>query len=79
MLTCKGCFDTLVPPVKALVCQSTCFWQLSQLAEKWVAGAEALFADLGHFNRISMQISTMIMVYPCVLGSYLGQGGFAKA
>ncbi len=38
------------------------------------AGAEALFADMGHFNRVSLQVSTMAMVYPCILASYLGQG-----
>ena len=29
---------------------------------------------MGHFNRISMQISTMTMVYPCILAAYIGQG-----
>ena len=29
---------------------------------------------MGHFNRISLQISTMSLVYPCILASYIGQG-----
>ncbi len=29
---------------------------------------------MGHFNRISLQISTMCLVYPCILASYIGQG-----
>jgi len=28
----------------------------------FVAGAEALFADLGHFNRHAMQLSTLCLV-----------------
>ena len=28
-----------------------------------MAGAEALFADLGHFNRHAMQLSTLAMVH----------------
>ena len=39
-----------------------------------MTGAEALFADMGHFNRISLQVSTMGLVYPCILASYIGQG-----
>ena len=29
---------------------------------------------MGHFNRISMQISTMTMVYPAIMAAYIGQG-----
>ncbi len=44
-----------------------------------LAGAEALFADMGHFNCISLQISTMCLVYPCILASYIGQGALRLA
>ena len=39
-----------------------------------VAGAEALFADMGHFNRTALQVSTMTLVYPAIMASYIGQG-----
>lgn len=29
---------------------------------------------MGHFNRVSMQISTMTMVYPAIMAAYIGQG-----
>lgn len=37
------------------------------------AGTEALFADLGHFNRPSIQLSTYSIVYPALMITYLGQ------
>ena len=37
------------------------------------AGTEALFADMGHFNRPSIQLSTLTLVYPALMITYLGQ------
>ncbi|CAG8709151.1 4903_t:CDS:2 [Dentiscutata erythropus] len=37
-------------------------------------GSEAVFADLGHFNRRSIQISFPLFVYFPLLLTYLGQG-----
>ncbi|KAK9819481.1 hypothetical protein WJX81_002292 [Elliptochloris bilobata] len=51
-------------------------WRLLGSIVLCITGAEALFADMGHFNRISMQISTMTMVYPCIMAAYLGQGAY---
>lgn len=39
-----------------------------------VTGAEALYADLGHFGRRSIGISWLTLVYPCLMLNYLGQG-----
>ena len=39
-----------------------------------VTGVEALYADLGHFNRISIQLSFPCIVYPALIVAYLGQG-----
>ncbi|RHZ60185.1 hypothetical protein Glove_357g24 [Diversispora epigaea] len=39
-----------------------------------ITGVEALFADLGHFNRISIQISFTFFVFPSLSLAYLGQG-----
>ncbi|CAG8525826.1 5970_t:CDS:10 [Acaulospora morrowiae] len=39
-----------------------------------ITGVEALYADLGHFNRTSIQISFPFLVYPSLLLAYMGQG-----
>lgn len=40
-----------------------------------VTGCEALYADLGHFNRPAIQLSSTVLVYPCLVITYLGQVG----
>ena len=39
-----------------------------------VTGAEALYADMGHFGRKAIGISWLTLVYPCLMLNYLGQG-----
>jgi KUP system potassium uptake protein len=39
-----------------------------------VTGAEALYADMGHFGRKAIGWSWVIVVYPCLMLNYLGQG-----
>lgn len=39
-----------------------------------VAGAEALYADLGHFGRRSITRAWLLLVFPACIASYLGQG-----
>lgn len=39
-----------------------------------VTGAEALYADMGHFGRKPIQIAWFYLVLPCLLLNYLGQG-----
>ncbi len=39
-----------------------------------VTGAEALYADMGHFGRRSITRAWMILVFPACTLSYLGQG-----
>jgi KUP system potassium uptake protein len=39
-----------------------------------VTGAEALYADLGHFGRKPIQYAWLFMVFPCLVLNYLGQG-----
>lgn len=39
-----------------------------------VTGAEALYADMGHFGRAPIRIAWFSLVLPCLLLSYLGQG-----
>lgn len=39
-----------------------------------VTGAEALYADLGHFGRKPITIAWVILVFPALILNYLGQG-----
>ncbi|MFC1585306.1 potassium transporter Kup [Fibrobacterota bacterium] len=41
-----------------------------------ITGAEALYADLGHFGRKPIQITWYTVVFPSLLLSYLGQGAY---
>ena len=42
-----------------------------------VTGAEALYADMGHFGRWPIQAAWLFLVLPCLVMNYLGQGAFA--
>ncbi|XP_022887574.1 putative potassium transporter 12 isoform X3 [Olea europaea var. sylvestris] len=39
-------------------------------------GAEAMFADLGHFSVPSIQIAFTVVVFPCLLLAYMGQAAY---
>jgi KUP system potassium uptake protein len=39
-----------------------------------VTGAEALYADLGHFGRAPIQLAWLVLVFPALTLNYLGQG-----
>ncbi|XP_043722079.1 potassium transporter 5-like isoform X2 [Telopea speciosissima] len=41
-----------------------------------LTGSEALFADLGHFNVRSIQISTCSIVFPSIVLAYVGQAAY---
>ena len=41
-----------------------------------VTGAEALYADMGHFGRKPIQLAWVFFVLPCLLLNYYGQGAF---
>jgi len=42
-----------------------------------ITGAEALYADMGHFGRGPIQAAWMVVVFPALALNYLGQGAFA--
>ncbi|MER5911188.1 potassium transporter Kup [Streptomyces sp. NPDC001982] len=44
-----------------------------------VTGAEALYADMGHFGRRSITRAWLILVFPACMLSYLGQGALILA
>ncbi|OIV92039.1 hypothetical protein TanjilG_15030 [Lupinus angustifolius] len=41
-----------------------------------ITGTEALFADLGHFPVLSVQIAFTLVVFPCLLLAYSGQAAY---
>ncbi|XP_024370285.1 probable potassium transporter 2 isoform X3 [Physcomitrium patens] len=41
-----------------------------------MTGTEAMFADLGHFNQMSIKIAFTTVVYPCLLLGYIGQAAY---
>ena len=41
-----------------------------------VTGGEAMYADLGHFGRLPIQVGWLGLAYPCLLLNYYGQGAF---
>ncbi|XP_043694127.1 potassium transporter 5-like [Telopea speciosissima] len=43
-----------------------------------LTGSEALFADLGHFNLRSIQISTCTVVFPSIILAYVGQAAYLR-
>ncbi|MGB7258017.1 MAG: potassium transporter Kup [Pseudolabrys sp.] len=44
-----------------------------------VTGAEALYADLGHFGRSPIRLAWLFMVLPALAVNYLGQGAIVLA
>jgi KUP system potassium uptake protein len=44
-----------------------------------VTGAEALYADMGHFGKTPIQAAWVFLVLPCLLLNYLGQGALVLA
>jgi KUP system potassium uptake protein len=41
-----------------------------------ITGAEALYADMGHFGRAAISKAWLIIVFPALILSYMGQGAF---
>lgn len=39
-----------------------------------ITGAEALYADMGHFGSRPIRLSWFLVVFPCLMLNYLGQG-----
>jgi KUP system potassium uptake protein len=39
-----------------------------------VTGAEALYADMGHFGRFPVRLAWLVLVWPALLLNYFGQG-----
>ena len=44
-----------------------------------VTGAEALYADMGHFGKGPIRAAWLILVFPCLMLNYFGQGAMVLA
>jgi KUP system potassium uptake protein len=40
-----------------------------------VTGGEAMYADMGHFGRFPIRLAWFVVVLPCLILNYFGQGG----
>ncbi|KAJ0975823.1 hypothetical protein J5N97_017788 [Dioscorea zingiberensis] len=41
-----------------------------------ITGAEAMFADLGHFSKLSIRMAFTAVVYPCLVIAYMGEAAY---
>ncbi|KAG2613617.1 hypothetical protein PVAP13_4KG369100 [Panicum virgatum] len=41
-----------------------------------ITGAEAMFADLGHFSKLSLRLGFTVVVYPCLVLAYMGEAAY---
>lgn len=41
-----------------------------------ITGCEAMFADIGHFSRLSIQLTLTCFVFPCLAIHYFGQAAY---
>ncbi|MFQ6633135.1 hypothetical protein Gotur_012091 [Gossypium turneri] len=41
-----------------------------------ITGAEAMYADLGHFTAVSIRLAFVFAIYPCLVVQYMGQAAF---
>ncbi|XP_073127617.1 potassium transporter 26-like isoform X2 [Henckelia pumila] len=51
-------------------------WELLSAAFLCTSGAEAMFADLGHFNKRSIQLAFSAFVYPSLVLCYAGEAAY---
>jgi KUP system potassium uptake protein len=57
---------------------STAFFSLAAVVLA-ITGAEALYADLGHFGRAPITRAWLLLVFPACILSYMGQGALVLA
>ncbi|KAM0950775.1 putative potassium transporter [Dioscorea sansibarensis] len=41
-----------------------------------ITGSEAMFADLGHFSKLSIRMAFTAVVYPCLVVAYMGEAAY---
>ncbi|OBA28017.1 potassium transporter [Hanseniaspora valbyensis NRRL Y-1626] len=68
-------FKSLNPAYAVKFLHKKSFFELGSVLLS-ITGCEAMFADVGHFNQISIQCTLIFLVYPCLMITYLGQTAF---
>ncbi|EEC83701.1 hypothetical protein OsI_29520 [Oryza sativa Indica Group] len=73
-----GIFKAMSPHyiVRFFMTNQTRGWQLLGGTVLCITGAEAMFADLGHFSKRSIQIAFMSSIYPSLVLTYAGQTAY---
>ncbi|GJM98922.1 hypothetical protein PR202_ga15974 [Eleusine coracana subsp. coracana] len=56
--------------------RASCIMLTALIAFYTSVGAEAMFADLGHFSVKSIQVAFTAVVFPCLLIAYMGQAAY---
>ncbi|KAK4431364.1 Potassium transporter 26 [Sesamum alatum] len=62
--------------VKFFMSNGKTAWDLLRAVFLGITGAEAMFADLGHFNRRAIQIGFSFVVYPALVITYAGETAY---
>ena len=62
----------------AIVAPGRCFFVLGAVFLA-VTGAEALYADMGHFGRHPLRSAWLYLVFPALMLNYMGQGALVLA
>jgi len=57
---------------------STAFFSLAAVVLA-ITGAEALYADMGHFGRVPITRGWLLLVFPACIVNYMGQGALVLA
>ncbi|KAF0900858.1 hypothetical protein E2562_035779 [Oryza meyeriana var. granulata] len=73
-----GIFKAISPHyiVRFFMTNQTRGWQLLGGTVLCITGAEAMFADLGHFSKRSIQIAFLSSIYPSLVLTYAGQTAY---
>ncbi|GMP24682.1 hypothetical protein CsSME_00001864 [Camellia sinensis var. sinensis] len=51
-------------------------WEILGAIFLCITGAEAMFADLGHFNKRAIQLAFSVFVYPALVLTYAGEAAY---
>ncbi|KAK3014963.1 hypothetical protein RJ639_008123 [Escallonia herrerae] len=62
--------------IKFFLRNRTVGWRLLGAIFLCISGAEALFADLGHFNKRAIQFAFSLVVYPAMILTYAGEAAY---
>ncbi|GMP64734.1 hypothetical protein CsSME_00025871 [Camellia sinensis var. sinensis] len=63
-------------PLHYSISARTSFYKAQNYSGSIPSGAEAMFADLGHFSQLSLRITFIVVVYPCLVLAYMGEAAY---